>query len=403
MKMRKNYFVKMLKYIKNVCSVEQSLSKLKDGRVNPTYKTDIVISLVLYGFMFRIQSFNELGNMIKNKEFNKLFPKSTKIPGIDTIRDTLKVIDLSSLRQMLDENIKKVIRNKVFVNGTIDGYTVAAMDGIKFFGSKIKSCLQCLVSGGHNYHSGVVMSTVGAGPKMVLGFEMFRPGIDSISKNKGELNAAKCLLSSMFEAHRKLIDVIAYDALACNSVFVNLCLSRGIDIVIRAKKNFNLSIRQVKKLVNKQEPIEVWKDVDGFERIDVYEAEFFMNDVEQPLRFVKFKLKRSSINRSETMIVTSLMDVGLKTLLKIARARWDIENSIFNNLKKECGLEHCFVHGGNSVEAVIYCLFIAANFMQMFFHRRLKEFVPTQRELVRLLLKGLYLLKYDKDLILSSA
>ena len=140
----------MLKYIKTVCSVEVGLRKLKDGRVNPTFKTDKVISLVLYGFMLRIQSFNELGNMIKNKEFNKLFTKGTKLPGIDTIRDTLKVIDLSGLKQMLDENIKKVIRNKVFVNGTIDGYTVAAMDGTKFFGSKIKICLQCLVSGVHN-------------------------------------------------------------------------------------------------------------------------------------------------------------------------------------------------------------------------------------------------------------
>ena len=128
-----------------------------------------------------------------------------------------------------------------------------------------------------------------------------------------------------------------------------------------------------------------------------------MNDVEQPLRFVRFSMKRSSINRSQIMIVTSLMDTSLKTLLKIARARWDIENSIFNNLKSECGLEHCYVHGGNAVEAVIYLLFIAANFMQLFYCRRLKESVPTQRELVRLLLKGLYLLEYDKELILSSA
>ncbi len=47
------------------------------------------------------------------------------------------------------------------------------------------------------------------------------------------------------------------------------------------------------------------------------------------------------------MIVTTCMEMGLKTLFKMIRARWDIENSIFNNLKTECGIEHCYVHGGN--------------------------------------------------------
>ena len=60
------------------------------------------------------------------------------------------------------------------------------------------------------------------------------------------------------------------------------------------------------------------------------------------------------------------MNLGLKTLFKMIRARWDIENSIFNNLKTECGLEHCYVHGGNAVEAVIYLIFISANIMQLF-------------------------------------
>jgi len=46
-------------------------------------------------------------------------------------------------------------------------------------------------------------------------------------------------------------------------------------------------------------------------------------------------------HRTQIMIVTTCMDMALKTLFKIIRARWDIENSIFNNLKSECGLEHC--------------------------------------------------------------
>ena len=96
--------------------------------------------------------------------------------------------------------------------------------------------------------------------------------------------------------------------------------------------------------------------------------------------------------RTQIMIITTCMDMSLKTLFKIIRARWDIENSIFNNLKSECGLEHCFVHGGKAV-AVLYLIFIASNIMQLFLIRRLKNHFTAQREMVRLLLKGLYLLK----------
>ena len=118
---------------------------------------------------------------------------------------------------------------------------------------------------------------------------------------------------------------------------------------------------------------------------------------------MKFAIKHLNQERTQVMLVTSCMDMTLKTLYKIMRARADIENSIFNNLKKACGLEHCFVHGGNSVKVMTAMIFIASNFMQMFYYRRLRESVPTQRELIRLLLKCLYFLKYEKELVLSSA
>lgn len=61
--------------------------------MNPTYETAKVVTLVLLGFLFRIKSSNELNFMIKNNEFRKLFPLGTKLPLIDTIEDTLKVLD----------------------------------------------------------------------------------------------------------------------------------------------------------------------------------------------------------------------------------------------------------------------------------------------------------------------
>jgi len=392
--------------MKNVYHLERGLNKLSDGRVNPTFSTGQVILPVLFGFLLRIKSFNELNFMIKNNEFSKLFSRGTKLPQVDAIRDTLKVIDIDGLNQINQDLVKKSVENKVFVNGTIDGYTVVAIDGTKFFGSNKKSCSECLKNTKgkttHFFHSGAVMSTVGMGPKLVIGFEMYKPGQDAVSKDEGELNVGKRLISSVMKSHNKLIDVVVYDALACNSIWINHCKNLGIDVIVRVKNNNNKSLRLAKKMVNKTEAVDVWEDEKGFEKVEVYESTFTMDNVEQPLRFVKFALKHNDKKRTQIMMVTTCMNMALKTLFKIIRARWDIENSIFNNLKSECGLEHCFVHGGKAVEAVLYLIFIASNIMQLFLVRRLKKHFTTQREMVRLLLKGLYLLKFKAELVFSS-
>jgi len=405
--MRKNYFAKLVKYMKNVYHIERSLNKLSDGRVNPTYSTGKVILPVLFGLLLRIKSFNELSLMIKNHEFSQLFPRGKKLPQIDAIRDTLKVMDIDGLKQINQQILKTALQNKTFENGTIDGYMVVAIDGTKFFGSNKKSCSECLknTTGGktHYFHSGAVMSTVGLGPKLVIGFELYKPGQDSTSKDEGELSVGKRLIISVMKSHRKLIDVVVYDALACNSIWFNHCRNLNIDAIVRAKNNNNNSLRLARKTVNKTEAVEVWEVEKGFERVEVYESTFSMDNVEQPLRFVKFALKHKNKLRTQIMIVTTCMDMALKTLFKIIRARWDIENSIFNNLKTECGLEHCFVHGGRAVEAVLYLIFIASNIMQLFLVRRLRNHFTTQREVVRLLLKGLYLMKYMAESVFSSS
>ena len=315
------------------------MNKLTDGRANPTYSTGQVIMPVLFGFLLRVKSFNELSLMIKNYEFSHLFPRGTKLPKIDAIRDTLKVMDIDGLKQVNQHIVKTAVENKVFENGTIDGYNVVAIDGTKFFGSNKKSCSECLrINKGektHCFHSGVVMSTVGIGPKLVIGFEMYKPGQDSISKDEGELNVGKRLISSVVKSHRKLVEVVVYDALACNSVWINHCNNLGIEAIVRAKNNNNKSLRLAKKMINKTEAVEVWESEKGFEKVEVYESTFTMDKVEQPLRFVKFAMKHKNKQRTQIMIVTTCIDMALQTLFRIIRARWDIENSIFNNLKRE--------------------------------------------------------------------
>ena len=402
--MRNNYLVKLVKYIKKVYGIEERLNELTDGRVNPTYKTGRVMQVLLLGFLLRIQSLNELNCMLKEREFNNIFPKGTKLPLVDTIRDTIKTISVKGIREILKSINKKAIRNKTYDKGTIDGYVVAAIDGTKLFGSYDKCCSLCLttVIKGKNYyyHSGVVMTLIGEGVKLVLDYEMYNPKIDSSKKDEGELNAAKRLLVRATSEYKRFVDIVVYDALAANSVWINHCRKCEIDVIVRVKNNYNNSLKEIKRLTNKKEVAEVW--VKGQDKIEVYESLFNLKGVEQKLRYVKYAITNTNRKRNQILIITSCLELSLKTIYKMIKARWNIENCIFNNLKTEAGLEHCFVHNGNAIETIVGMIFIASNLFQLFKLRRIKNKVRIQKELIRLLLKGLYLLEYDKELVFDT-
>jgi hypothetical protein len=165
-----------VKYIKNVYNIERGISRLSDGRKNPKYQTAQIITPLLLGFMLRIKSMNELKLMLYENEFRNVFSRNISLPQIDTIRDTLKVIECDGLKYILIYTVKKSIENKVFDNGTIDGYTVAAIDGTKIFGSYKKCCPECLTTmikgKKYYYHYALVMAMIGDGTKLTLGYEI---------------------------------------------------------------------------------------------------------------------------------------------------------------------------------------------------------------------------------------
>ena len=173
---------------------------------------------------------------------------------------------------------------------------------------------------------------------------------------------------------------------------------------MRVKKTNNLSLKEVKYVTNKKESVFKFKE-DGYD-IEVYESIFYMNDMEEPIRYIKYAKEKKDgdkTKRSQMLIITTCMDMKLKSLYRIIKARWDIENKTFNNLKNNANLSHCFVHGGNAVEGVLSLTFIASNIFQLFKLRRLRNSNKNQKEVVRLLRKGLYTIKRSKEIIFNSA
>ena len=408
--MRRNYLKKFIKYVKKVYHIENGLKTLKDKRRNPLYTTAKTVLPVLLGFIMRIQSFNELKYKMKSNDFRNIISRKMKLPQIDTIRATLKVIDNQGLYKMHSKIIKKAKRNKVLDEGTIDGYTVAAIDGTKLFGSYKKSCRECCTTTARNrkiqyFHSAAFMSLIGKEPRLIIDFELYKGTEDSSEKDEGELTVAKRLLSRVAQVHRYTIDVVVYDALACNSSWINHCIDHKVIPIVHVKDNNISSIKEVKTKINKSNVREAWQDEKRECEVKAYEETFKMDEVIDPLRFVKFSKKTKQDKYSQALLVTTDFNIPFQTLYKMIHMRWDIENSLFNKLKTYSTLEHCFVHHSNAIEAILYLMSIATNLMQLFIFRRLNGSeikLLTQKEIVRLLEKELYLLKYNPKYIFDT-
>lgn len=80
--MKNSYIGKLIKYMKNIYKIDYGLRSLTDCRINPIYQTGQVLSLTLFDFLLRVRSINELNNLIKDNEFQKLYrrgPNSLKL------------------------------------------------------------------------------------------------------------------------------------------------------------------------------------------------------------------------------------------------------------------------------------------------------------------------------------
>ena len=79
----------------------------------------------------------------------------------------------------------------------------------------------------------------------------------AVKKDEGELTVAKRLLSRIVKEHKNILDVVVYDAMACNSSWNNHCAANKVTPVIHVKDNNITSIKEVKTRINKSNVKEV--------------------------------------------------------------------------------------------------------------------------------------------------
>ena len=180
---------------------------------------------------------------------------------------------------------------------------------------------QTIVKKTNYFHSAAFMSIVGSEPKLIIDFELYKGTVDSSKKYEGELTVAKRLLSRVAKQHKNTIDVVVYDALELGSGWINHCNKHNITPVIHMKDNNINSIKEVKTQVKQSTEKEIWYNGKRQCEVRAYEEKFYTDGVPEPLRFVKFTKKKTQVEQSQVLLVTTDFDIKLKTLYKIMHQR----------------------------------------------------------------------------------
>ncbi|NLB51769.1 MAG: transposase [Syntrophomonadaceae bacterium] len=403
--------LQFFKYINKVYRFNQFLSGLSDGRTNPSIPLTTVIAVLFLGIVTRMGSLNQIEEKMRQGYFNKALKQKIKKGSAETFGNVLEVSNVEQYVQYCREVVKISRYNKAFKDGTLDGFTVVALDGTELTRteSKHRSCDRCKKSEYTKedgtkviqmHENFVGASYVGKPPNLVVGIERVAPG-------EGETTAALRLLDKLKSWHYYYADVVTMDSLYANAPVINKTLDQNVVAVIRVKQEHYTLVRDAEGLFSSREPDLVKRGVsiksDWYENdragrkyrydVKIWDEEGFTTweNVKKPLRVLKVEETRvdhcgNALNEPQItyIIVTAGKDIiSAETVWRILHRRWDIENKTFHDLKKYWSFGHDFHHEDNAFLVMRWIIAIAANLFMLFLFRRLSGYAKkyTQKGL----------------------
>jgi hypothetical protein len=387
----------LILYSSKIYQLKRMIKRVKDERKRPQIGSATIFTVMLFGFLFRIRSMEELDRSIQKGRFRQLIPQSEVLPSHDTVRRALSQWDLESLQQNHDQFIAKFKQNKGPAKGSIEGWRVAAIDGVELFTSSSHTCPECLTrirSGtGHTeyFHRAALMQKVGGDPRIIYGMELLKRQ-DGSDKAEGETIAARRLIREVASRHGMVADILTLDALYAKAPIIHEALDNKMHVVIRMKEERRSIMKDAKGLFDARPPDSEWieRDSKGNRvKVQAWDEPNLESwpQVRVPLRMIKMIRtteknvvvageKKVQWDTTERWIVTTCTKeaVPTATVGRIAAARWDIENMGFHDLKTYWHMDHAFIHNPVAIEALLGILILAVNLLYVFLFQHLHHF-----------------------------
>jgi hypothetical protein len=326
--------------------------------------------------------------------FQRLLEESTRRSNLSTLFGVDKVPSDSQMREILDEVPSEVARpafRKYFARlqrgkhlerfQIFPGQYLCSLDGSQYFGSEKVSCPHCLIKehkGAATSYSHLILQATVVHPDQKQVIPLMPEEVcneDGTTKQDCEINAAKRILPKIRKDHPFIDIIINGDGLYSKQPMFELLRELKMHGIFVAKEDDHKLLFEWVSELRPLGEVARFDVVDEKKRRHRYEwiNKVPLNGREDSI-LVNFFRYEIIVDGEATYKSTWVTDLevtkqNVDTMVKAGRARWKIENEVFNTLKNQgYELEHNFGHGQKNLSFNFFLF----NLLAFFIHQILE-------------------------------
>jgi len=302
---------------------------------------------ILLGQILRESSFHALESLVAAARRGSLGVQGKF--GDDALAYFTERLDPTPTRQAAIRVVRQAKRNKAFQNC---GFVGLALDGTGAGRSREKQCSLCrpfrnadqqIV--GYRHHL-VMLSVVGTGLSLPIDVEPYGPGDSEYAAGQRLLRRAISQLSPRFA------DYLVVDGEYATAPFLHVADQCHLPVVARLKGNLPELFQAAQRRFSRQPAKLCFRS--GADGIEVWDADDFdpWEGLRWPtVRVLYYRQHKPNGDVFEAYWLTNLSakQVSTRSLFRMAKSRWEIENQGFNEAKNQHGMEHIPHHHENSL------------------------------------------------------
>jgi hypothetical protein len=375
---------RLKKYVAQCLRLQSYLRWPGDGRSEGRIPAAALLWALLMGALLRRAAFAGIEALVCSRARRALDVSHSF--GDDALGYFTERLDLAGTRQAAVTAVRQAKRHKAFDDCRFIGL---ALDGTSAGRARQKVCDLCRpyrnkkgeILGYH--HKLVMISVVGTGLTLPLDVEPYGPG-DS------EYSAARRLLRrTVRHLGRRFADYVVVDGEMARAPFLHDVNDLGLYVVARLKNNLPELFAAAQKRFAHEPPHQVFRH--GKDRVEIWDADDF--DPWETLRWetvrvIRYRQRKPNGTVFEAYWLTDFPRplVSSRTLFRLAKSRWEIENQGFNDAKNRYGFAHICHHQRHSLLAVWLLTCLALTIERLYRVRYLHRGTHPVREAIELLL-----------------